>query len=152
MCPSTHSCWPLCRPSSPQHSSMVTLATAELPGSQAVCHGQMPTCCSLETPEPHSISSQAHHSPASSDALFAPSPGLYPLEHVALPGSHQAARFLLTSQPEEHHGVTVSSDGSPQHASPEALIRTLRRQKNYREAQKHESTRNNRSMDEDRAS
>lgn len=64
-----HSCWPLCRPSPPLHSSTVTLATAELLGSQAVCHGQMPTCCYLETPVLPSISSQAPHSPASSDAL-----------------------------------------------------------------------------------
>lgn len=122
-----HSCRPLCRPSPRQHSSTVTLATAELLGSQAVCHGQMPTCCYLETPVLPSISSQAPHSPASSDALlFAPRPGLYPPEYLALAGSHQAVHFLLTSQPEEHHGLTVSSARSPQHASPEVSVKTLR--------------------------
>lgn len=122
----------------PQHSSTVTPTTAELLGSQAVCHGQMPTCRYLETPVPPSINSQAPHPPASSDALLsAPCPGPYPPEYLALAGSHQAVRFLLTSQPEEHHGVTVSSDRSPQHASPEVSVRTLRGCKDYREAQKY---------------
>lgn len=38
------------------------------------------------------------------------------------------------SQSEEHHGATVSSDRSPQHAAPEVSVRTLRGWKNYREA------------------
>lgn len=125
-------------PSPPQHSFTVTLATAELPGSQAVCRGQMPTCHHPETPVPPSISSQAPHPPASSGALLpAPCPGLYPLEYSALAGSHQAVHFLLTPQPEEHHGVTVSSDRSPQHAPPEVSVRTLRGCKDYREAPKY---------------
>lgn len=110
-------------PPPPGHSSTVTLATAELLGSQAVCHGQMATCRHLETPVPPSISSQAPHPPASSDALlFAPCPGPYPLEYLVLADSHQAGHFPLTPQPEEHHGVTVSSDRSPQHASPEVSL------------------------------
>lgn len=59
------------------------------------------------------------------------------MEYWALAGSHQSACFLLTSQPEEHHGATVSSDRSPQHTAPEVSVRTLRGWKNYREAQKH---------------
>lgn len=142
--PSTHAqsdaqgCRPPSHPSPQQHSSTVTPTTAELLGSQAVCHGQMPTCRYLETPVPPSINSQAPHPPASSDALLsAPCPGPYPPEYLALAGSHQAVRFLLTSQPEEHHGVTVSSDRSPQHAPPEVSVRTLRGCKDYREAQKY---------------
>jgi len=89
-------------------------------GSQAVCHGKTPTRHYLETPVPLSASSLAPHPPASSDALwFAPCPGPYPPKYLALAGSHQAVLFLLTSQPEEHHGVTVSSDRSPQRAPPE---------------------------------
>lgn len=42
----------------PMDSSTVTLATAELLGSQAVCPKQMPTCHYLQTPESLSISSQ----------------------------------------------------------------------------------------------
>lgn len=42
----------------PTDSSTVTLATAELLGSQAVCPRQMPTCHYLETPESLGISSQ----------------------------------------------------------------------------------------------
>lgn len=124
----------------PTDSSTVTQATAELPGSQAVCPRQMPTCHYLETPESFSISSQV---PPPQQVLMHFCLFLvFNCSHGVLGSGWQPPGSVLSAHlsAQQHHGATVSSDRSPQHAAPELSVRTLRGWKNYREAQKHMRT------------